>query len=174
MLNYKEKLHQITTFVFDVDGVLTNGTVHITDDGLLLRTMNIKDGYALKAAIDLGYKVCIISGGSNDGVRIRFQKLGITAIYLGVPDKVKVLENYCKEQNISMENILYMGDDLPDYHVMQMVGLPTCPQDAIPEIKKLSSYISHKKGGKGAVRDVIEQVLKVQDNWMKLYNGSNN
>lgn len=173
-MNYKEKLNQITTFVFDVDGVLTNGNVHVTNDGLLLRTMNIKDGYALKAAIDLGYKVCIISGGSNDGVRIRFQKLGITDIYLGVPDKVKVLENYCKEQNIELQNILYMGDDLPDYHVMQKVGLPTCPQDSSPEIKQISSYISHKKGGKGAVRDVIEQVLKVQNNWMKLYNGSNN
>jgi 3-deoxy-D-manno-octulosonate 8-phosphate phosphatase (KDO 8-P phosphatase) len=174
MINFKEKLHQITTFVFDVDGVLTDGTIHISNDGSLLRNMNIKDGYALKAAIDLGYKVCVISGGSNEGVKIRLQKLGISAIYLGVPDKVKVLKNYCKEHSINMENILYMGDDLPDYLVMQQVGLPTCPQDSSPEIKNISSYISHKKGGKGAVRDVIEQVLKVQNNWMKLYNGSNN
>ena len=174
MINYKEKLQHITTFVFDVDGVLTNGNVHITDNGSLLRTMNIKDGYALKAAVDLGYNVCIISGGSNDGVQIRLEKLGINSVFLGVPDKVKVLEKYCKTHNILKENILYMGDDLPDFHVMQLVGLPTCPQDSSPEIKKISQHISHKKGGKGAVRDVIEQVLKVQNNWLKLYNGSNN
>lgn len=174
MINYKEKLHQITTFVFDVDGVLTNGDVHITDSGSLLRTMSIKDGYAMKAAVDLGYNVCIISGGSNDGVQIRLEKLGIKAVFLGVPDKVKVLDKYCEEHPILKENILYMGDDLPDYHVMQQVGLPCCPQDASPEIKKIAQYISHKKGGKGAVRDVIEQVLKVQNNWLKLYNGSNN
>ena len=174
MENYKEKLHKINTFVFDVDGVLTDGTIQVTDAGTLLRTMNIKDGYALKAAVDLGYNVCIISGGSNDGVQIRFEKLGITSIYLGVSDKVKVLNMYCEKNGICKDTILYMGDDLPDYFVMKEVFLPCCPQDASPEIKNISQYISHNDGGKGAVRDVIEQVLKVQNNWLKLYNGSNN
>lgn len=168
--SYKEYLHQITTFVFDVDGVLTDGTVHVTSTGEMLREMNIRDGYALKAAVDCGYHVVIISGGSNDGVRIRLRNLGITNIHLAVPDKVETLKEFCDVYGVSLENILYMGDDLPDYHVMQLVGLPTCPQDASPEIKAISAYVSHKDGGKGAVRDVIEQVMKVQGNWMKDFN----
>ncbi|NMH86169.1 KdsC family phosphatase [Flavivirga algicola] len=163
--SYKEYLEHITTFIFDVDGVLTDGTITITSSGEMLRKMNIKDGYALKTAVDNGYNVCIISGGSNEGVRIRLQGLGITNIYLGAHNKIQQLEDYLNNNSIKSENVLYMGDDIPDYPVMKRIGLPCCPQDAVPEIKNISKYISHKKGGKGAVRDVIEQVLKVQEKW---------
>ena len=168
--SYKELMNGITTFIFDVDGVLTDSSVHVTSSGELLRVMNIRDGYAMKAAVDSGYHVCVISGGSNDGVRIRLENLGITEIYLGAPDKVALFENYIKTYNIQPEQVLYMGDDIPDYHVMQRVGLPTCPQDAAPEIKSMSKYVSHKTGGRGAVRDVIEQVMKVQHKWLKYFN----
>ena len=168
--SYKEYLQYITTFVFDIDGVLTNGTVTITTGGELLRTMNIKDGYALKTAIDLGYHICIISGGSNEGVRKRLEGLGIKDIYLGTQNKIKHLNDYLKKHNIEPKEVLYMGDDLPDFQVMELVGLPCCPQDAVPEIKSISKYISHKNGGSGAARDVIEQVLKVQGKWHRNYN----
>lgn len=165
--SYKEYLHQITTFIFDVDGVLTDGTLKITTDGQMHREMNVKDGYALKTALNEGYNMCVISGGTDEGVRHRLQALGIKNVYLGAHQKVTQLTAYIKEHNIQTENILYMGDDLPDYPVMNMVGLPTCPQDAVKEIKEISKYISHKNGGKGCVRDVIEQVLKVQGKWMR-------
>lgn len=163
--SYKEYLQYITTFIFDVDGVLTDGTVTITTSGEMLRKMNIKDGYALKTAVDKGYNVCIISGGSNEGVRTRLRGLGITDIYLGAHNKIEQLEEYLDIYSINAKHVLYMGDDIPDLPVMQVVGLASCPQDAAPEIKAVSKYISHKDGGKGAVRDVIEQVLKVQDKW---------
>ncbi|WP_297517148.1 HAD family hydrolase [Flavobacterium sp.] len=169
--SYKEIMNDITTFVFDVDGVLTDGTVHVSPTGEMLREMHIRDGFAMKAALESGYSVCIISGGSNEGVRIRLRNLGITDIYLGTPDKVETFTEYCELYQINPAQVLYMGDDIPDYHVMQRVGLPTCPQDASPEIKAISQYISHKNGGKGAVRDVIEQVMKVQGKWHTYYNG---
>ena len=169
--SYKEIMNQIETFVFDVDGVLTDSSVHVSQDGEMLRIMNIRDGFAMKAALESGYKVCIISGGSNDGVRIRLKNLGIQDIYLSSSDKVKTFTEYCSLQNISAKKVLYMGDDIPDYHVMQLVGLATCPQDAVPEIKAVSKYISHVNGGRGAVRDVIEQVMKVQGKWHLYYNG---
>lgn len=164
-------MNDITTFIFDVDGVLTDGTVHVSQTGEMLREMNIRDGFAMKAAVESNYHVCIISGGSNEGVRIRLRNLGINDIYLGSPDKVETFKEYCDIYNIRPEQVLYMGDDIPDYHVMKLVGLPTCPQDASPEIKEISNYISHKNGGKGAVRDVIEQVMKVQDKWNTYFNG---
>lgn len=169
--SYKELMNGITTFIFDVDGVLTDGSVFITSDGEMQRTMNIRDGYAMKAAVESGYHVCIISGGSNEGVRIRLRNLGITDIHLGSPDKVETFDEYTDVYNIKPEQVLYMGDDIPDYHVMKLVGLPSCPQDACPEIKGISKYISHKHGGKGAVRDVIEQVMKVQGKWMEYFDG---
>lgn len=168
--SYKEYLANITTFIFDVDGVLTDGTITVTTNGELLRNMNIKDGFALKTAIDAGFNVCVISGGSNEGVRIRLAALGIKAIYLGVHDKIEQLNAYMNRHNISTTQVLYMGDDIPDYPVMELVGLPCCPQDAVPEIKSISKYVSHKSGGKGAVRDVIEQVLKVQNKWNGNFN----
>ncbi|MFC5683910.1 KdsC family phosphatase [Flavobacterium sp. MAHUQ-51] len=169
--SYKELMNDITTFIFDVDGVLTDGSVFVNNDGEMLRTMNIRDGYALKAAVESGYNVCIISGGSNEGVRVRLRNLGIKDIYLGTPDKVETFDQYIDINQIQPEQVLYMGDDIPDYHVMQIVGLASCPQDAAPEIKGISKYISHKNGGKGAVRDVIEQVMKVQGKWMANFNG---
>jgi len=168
--SYKEYMPQITTFIFDVDGVLTNGNVTIFPDGQLIRTMNIKDGFALKTAIDNGYQVCIISGGTNEGVKVRLRNLGVTDIYLGVHDKVEQLEEYLEIYNIDRTNVLYMGDDIPDFHVMKTVGLPACPKDAVQEIKDISLYISQKKGGNGCVRDVIEQVMKVQDKWSPSFN----
>ena len=163
--SYKEYLEHITTFIFDVDGVLTDGTVTILTDGDMLRKMSLKDGYALKTAIDKGFNICIISGGTNEGVRLRLKGLGITNVYLGAHNKIDQLNDYLTKNNIKKENVLYMGDDIPDYPVMSIVGLPCCPQDAVQEIKNICKYISHKKGGKGAVRDVIEQVLKVQGKW---------
>lgn len=163
--SYKEYLHKINTFVFDVDGVLTDGKVIVRTNGEQERTMNIKDGYALKTAVDAGYHVCIISGGSNEGVRTRLEGLGIKDIHLGVGEKTEVLATYMKTHNLQPEQIVYMGDDIPDYHVMQKVGMPCCPQDAAAEIKSVSRYISHKNGGDGAVRDIIEQVMKVHGKW---------
>lgn len=165
--SYKEYLNDINTFVFDVDGVLTDGNVIVTTKGEMLRRMNIKDGYALKTAVDQGYNVCIISGGSNEGVRVRLRGLGVTDIHLGVSNKIDQLEEYLDIYNIDTRNVLYMGDDIPDLYVMQKVALPCCPQDAAPEIKSICKYVSHKNGGKGAVRDVIEQVMKVQGKWVK-------
>ncbi len=163
--SYKEYLHKITTFIFDVDGVLTDGKLYVRTNGELERVMNVKDGYALKTAMDEGYNMCIISGGKNEGVRKRLEGLGIKDIYLGVGQKQDILKEYMSAKNIESEQIVYMGDDVPDYEVMQMVGMPCCPQDAVQEIKSISKYISHKKGGNGAVRDIIEQVMKVHGKW---------
>ncbi|SFW61123.1 3-deoxy-D-manno-octulosonate 8-phosphate phosphatase (KDO 8-P phosphatase) [Sinomicrobium oceani] len=170
MKNFKEYLEDITTFVFDVDGVLTDGTIVITTDGQMLRNMNLKDGYAIKTAIEKGYNVCIISGGTNEGVRERLRGLGVTDIYLGAHHKIEVLDEYFDIYDIKPEHVLYMGDDLPDLPPMKMIGLPTCPQDAVPEIKEIAKYISHKNGGQGCVRDVIEQVMKVQGKWNSSFN----
>lgn len=169
--NYKEMMRDITTFILDVDGVLTDSSVHVTEAGEMLRVMNIRDGFAMKAAVESGYHVCVISGGSSEGVRIRLRNLGITDVHLACPDKVDNYKDYITRKNISPEQVLYMGDDIPDYHVMKLVGLPTCPQDASPEIKSICSYISHRPGGRGAVRDVIEQVMKVQGKWDVYFNG---
>ena len=163
--SYKEILPQIDTLIFDVDGVLTNGMITIMPDGQLIRNMNIKDGFALKAAVNSGYRVCIISGGTNEGVRTRLAKLGISDIYLGSHHKTAQYNELVKKYNLKHENVLYMGDDLPDYPVMELVGMPCCPNDGAREIKNISKYISDKKGGEGCVRDVIEQVMRVQMKW---------
>ena len=163
--SYKEFLPQISTLIFDVDGVLTNGMVTVFPNGELVRHMNIKDGYALKTAVDAGLNVCIISGGNNEGVRTRLANLGIKDIYLGAHDKIKQYNEIVKKYNLQPENILYMGDDIPDYPVMKLVGLACCPNDAAPEIQGISNYISYKKGGDGCARDIIEQVLRVQGKW---------
>ncbi len=170
--SYKEYLQHITTFIFDVDGVLTDGSLLINSTGELLRTMNVKDGYALKVAIRQGFNMCIISGGKNEGVRERLKGLGVENIFLGAHHKVDLLTEYLNSHQIKPENVLYMGDDIPDLPVMKTIGLPTCPQDAVAEIKEISKYISYKEGGKGCVRDVIEQVLKVQGKWIDNYNAN--
>lgn len=163
--SYKEYLEHITTFIFDVDGVLTDGIIMVTTNGEMLRSMNIKDGYAIKTAIDTGFKVCVISGGTNEGVKKRLEGLGMKDVFLGAHNKVEQFDDYLNANNIKQENVLFMGDDIPDFPVMKRVGLPCCPQDAVPELKAISKYVSHKKGGKGCVRDVIEQVMKVQGKW---------
>jgi 3-deoxy-D-manno-octulosonate 8-phosphate phosphatase (KDO 8-P phosphatase) len=163
--SYKQYLSDITTLIFDVDGVLTNGMVTVFPNGELVRHMNIKDGYSLKTAVDAGLNVCIISGGTNEGVRKRLEGLGIKDIYLGAHDKIKQYHEIVEKYNLQAHNVLYMGDDIPDYPVMKLVGLPCCPNDAAPEIQEISKYISYKKGGEGCARDIIEQVLRVQGKW---------
>lgn len=162
---FKAELTHITHFIFDVDGVMTDGTVSIDANGELIRTMNVKDGYALKTALNHGYGIAIITGGTNQGVKDRLQALGIRDIFLGAHDKDRVLEEYLEDYDIDPKHCLYMGDDLPDLTAMKRCHLATCPQDAVPEIKAQVDYISHLAGGKGCVRDVIEQVLKVNGHW---------
>ncbi|MBI1306853.1 MAG: HAD-IIIA family hydrolase [Bacteroidetes bacterium] len=159
------ELKDIRLIVLDVDGVLTNGDVHITEDGNLLRTMNIKDGYALRRAVDSGLKIVVISGGTSEGVRIRLNKLGVTDVFLGVKDKVGSFNSYLEQNNLSVHQSLMMGDDLPDLELMQMVKFPACPADAVSEIKEISRYISPFSGGKGCVRDILEKVMKLQNIW---------
>ncbi len=163
--SYKTYLKDIDTFVFDVDGVLTDGTVLVSTEGELLRAMSVKDGYAIKTALQKGYKVCIISGGTNEGVRKRLAGLGVDHIYLGISQKEIPFETFVSENKIQLNQILYMGDDIPDIPVMKKVAISACPQNAVPEVKAISDYVSHKKGANGCVRDVIEQVLKVRGDW---------
>ncbi len=144
-ISYKQLLPKINTLIFDVDGVLTNGMVTIMPDGELVRHMNIKDGYALKTAVDKGLNVCIISGGNNEGVRTRLANLGIKDIYLGAHDKIKQYNELVKKYNLQPENVLYMGDDIPDFPVMKLVGLPCCPNDAAPEIQEFQNIFLTKK-----------------------------
>ncbi|MFH1120685.1 MAG: HAD-IIIA family hydrolase [Bacteroidota bacterium] len=166
MSNYKENLTRITTFIFDYDGVLTNGVVLITNTGDQLRTGHVKDGYALQLAIKSGYRVAVISGGYSESMRHRCNALNLTDVFLGVENKVQVFNEYLHKNNLTAGEVLYMGDDIPDYQVMKMVGMPVCPADAAEEIKSISEYISHFPGGAGCVRDIIEQVMKVQGKWM--------
>lgn len=166
MENFKSRLTRVKAFLLDVDGVLTDGSVTLLPDGEQVRMMNIKDGYALQLAVKKGYTVAIISGGKSEMVRKRLNGLGITDIYLGSHTKMDQYEEILTKHNLKPEDILYMGDDIPDYEVMRHVGVPTCPKDSAPEIKNICVYISDKNGGKGAVRDVIEQVMKVQNKWM--------
>ncbi|MET1259144.1 MAG: HAD-IIIA family hydrolase [Flavobacteriaceae bacterium] len=171
--NYKEYLNGISTFIFDVDGVFTDGSLLITTEGEMLRKMNVKDGYALKTALMKGYKVCIISGGSNEGVRKRLEGLGVTDIYLGAHHKTEPLQEFLAKHGIDPSETVYMGDDLPDIPPMQKVALATCPQNAVAEVKAIADYVSHKNGGEGCVRDIIEQVLKVRGDWNTNFSAKN-
>ena len=164
--NYKELLKKITTFILDVDGVLTNGKILITSKGKMLREMNTKDGFIIKYALDEGFKIFIISGGTNKGVRERLKDLGIEEIFLGKDSKNSTYEMLIKKHNLNENEILYMGDDVPDIPVMKKVGVPCCPNDAVPDVKQISIYISKKNGGQGCVRDIIEQTLRVQNKWI--------
>ncbi len=165
MSNYKTLLADIKTFIFDVDGVMTDGIVLLTTQGDMLRTMNVKDGYALQLAVKKGYRIIVISGGNSEAVRERFKGLGINEIYLAIGNKLEVFHKIVKEDNLEMKSILYMGDDIPDYEIMREVGVSACPADAAEEIKHVSKYISPVAGGRGCARDVIEQVMKVQQTW---------
>ncbi len=162
--NFKQLLAGVKCFIFDVDGVLTNGSLFVMPDELI-RVMNIRDGYALHEAVKAKYKVCIISGGKSESVRTRLNNLGVTNIHLGVTDKKEKLREILDDYDLNTEDILYMGDDLPDFEVMKLIGVPVCPNDAAHEIRELSLYISPFKGGDGCVRDVIEQVMRLHGRW---------
>ena len=163
--NYKALLRKIKCFVFDVDGVLTNGSLILVPGGGQARTMNIRDGYALQHAIKNGFEVLILSGGKSEEVRTRLKGLGVKNIQLGCDDKLSALKNYLWENEMSESEVLYMGDDIPDLTAMKISGVASCPGDAAEEIKKICHYISPFKGGEGCVRDVIEQTMKVQGKW---------
>lgn len=166
MSNFKEDMIKVKAFIFDVDGVFASSKVILHPSGDMMRTMNIKDGYAVFYALKKDYIIGIISGGTSESVRTRFAKLGVTDIYLGSHNKSEDYADFLMKYRLQPDNILYMGDDLPDYEVMKKVGVPTCPSDAAEEIKAISAYISDKAGGEGCVRDVIEQVLRLQGKWM--------
>jgi 3-deoxy-D-manno-octulosonate 8-phosphate phosphatase (KDO 8-P phosphatase) len=163
--NVLAHFHNINTFVFDVDGVLTDGSVLLLENGLQARQMNIKDGLGLQMAVKNGYKVIIISGAASEPVINRFRYLGIDEIHLGVSDKLYFLTIFIEQNGLQWDKILYMGDDLPDVEVLQKVGLSCCPADAAVEVKQVSKYISPINGGYGCVRDVIEKVLKLNNHW---------
>jgi 3-deoxy-D-manno-octulosonate 8-phosphate phosphatase (KDO 8-P phosphatase) len=164
-MNVLAEFKKVTTFVFDIDGVLTDGTVLLLGNGLQARSMNIKDGLGLQMAVKNGFRVVTISGGYSEPVVERLKKLGIDEIEMSVTDKKGFISRYVANNNLSWEEVLYMADDLPDIELMKLVGLPCCPADAVPEILELSKYISPVSGGCGCVRDVIQKVLKVQDKW---------
>jgi len=162
---FKEELNKIKAFVFDVDGVLSKDTSPINEDGDPVRTANVKDGFAIRNAIKAGYPIAIITGGYIERVRLRYEKLGVKDFYDKARNKVECLNDFLEKNGLDAESVLFMGDDLVDYRVMNSVGLPTCPKDAVHEIKEISKYISDKNGGEGCVRDVIEQTLKAQGKW---------
>ncbi len=159
-------LKKIKAFVFDVDGVLSSDMIPLHPNGDPMRTVNIKDGYALQLAVKKGYHVAIITGGYTESVRLRYSRLGITYIYMKSAVKMKDYEDFLHQTGLQPEEVMYAGDDIPDYDVMKLVGLPVAPADAAPEIKSIAKYISQKRGGEGVARDIIEQTLKAQGHWM--------
>jgi len=165
--NYKSILKNINTLIFDIDGVFTDNKVILIPGMEPVRTFSARDGYALQYAIKKGLRLVIISGGKSESVRERLHEIGIEDIYLGVQNKKKKLLEFIEEKHLNTEEMLYMGDDIPDLLVMDMVGLACCPQDAVNEVKSICNYVSPIKGGHGCVRDIIEQTLKVQGKWMK-------
>lgn len=164
-MNYKSKLNDIKAVILDVDGVLTDGNIILLPDGSMTRTMNTRDGYAMQLAVKHNFPICIITGGNDQMVKERMNYLGITDVYLGSQHKIDDFNHFLAKYNFKPEEVAYMGDDIPDLEVMGMVGLPCCPKDAASEIRKISLYISQKEGGKGCVRDILEQLLKVHDKW---------
>lgn len=164
-MNLLESFKSITSFVFDIDGVLTDGTVLVLDNGLQARRMNIKDGFALQMAVKKGYRVKIISGGTSPQVLDRLEKLGITDVQMAVQDKASMLKQWMSDNGLKKEQVLFMGDDLPDLEALKSVGLAACPADAVMEIKAAAHYISPLKGGDACVRDVIEKVLRINGHW---------
>ena len=164
-----QKLKKITTFVFDIDGVMTDGSVHVLETGEHYRTFYIRDGYALERAIQAGYHICVITGGKHEGVRKRLQNLKIQDVFMGSggKSKLEIYTQWLEDSGISEDEILYMGDDIPDYQVMSRENLyATCPADACEEILGVSQYVSPHNGGRGAVRDIIEQVMRAQEKWL--------
>ena len=164
--NVLDYFKQISTFVFDVDGVLTDGSLVILPNGVMARNMNTKDGFALQLAIKKGYNIIIISGGSSPEVEYRLSTLGITEVYMKAENKLSILQNHLSKKNISATNVLFMGDDIPDIEAMKSVHLATCPSDATQDVLAVAEYVSPYPGGKGCVRDVIEKVMKLQGKWV--------
>ncbi len=163
--NVLAKFRKIHTFIFDVDGVLTNSELLITEKGELLRKMNVRDGYAIKQALKNDYRILVLTGGSSQGVVSRLKSLGIQDVLWGIRNKLGTYEEFLDAYELDEEGILYLGDDLPDYEVMKRVGFPCCPADADPEIRNIAQYVSPIKGGQGCVRDVIEKVLRLNGQW---------
>jgi 3-deoxy-D-manno-octulosonate 8-phosphate phosphatase (KDO 8-P phosphatase) len=161
-----DKLKDITTFIFDVDGVLTDGGILVTEEGDYLRRFNAKDGYAMQLAVKKGYNLCIISGGTSKGVLKRLNGLGISQVFLGVQHKLEVFQQFITEQKLQSKETIYVGDDIPDLSPMKHAGIAACPSDAAEELKEVCDYISPYKGGCGVARDIIEKVLKIQGKWL--------
>ncbi len=165
MINYD--LQKIRAIVFDLDGVLSAETISLGIDGTPLRTVNIKDGYAIQLAVKMGLRIAIISGCKIEAVRVRYEGLGMQDIYLGAAVKIKTYEEFVTKYGLQDDEVMFMGDDIPDLEVMHRVGCPVCPKDACPEVREASCYVSHHKGGYGCARDVIEQTLRAQQLWVK-------
>ena len=166
-MNFKESLSKVKAFAFDVDGVLSPICIPTAADGEPLRMVNVRDGYAIRMAVLCKYPIAIITGGKSQGVIVRYNGLGVEDIYLGSSIKTVDYDDFLQKYDLKDEDVLYMGDDIPDYEVMKRVGVATCPSDAASEIKEIAHYVSEFKGGEGCVREIIEQVLKVQGHWMK-------
>ena len=166
MANFKEDLVNVKAFIFDIDGVLSLQTINLNSFGVPSRTVNLRDGYALQLAVKKGYCVGVISGSSSKDYKKRLKLLGVKDIYLNSRSKLDHLNTFINKHNLNKSEVLFMGDDIPDFEAMKQAGVPVCPSDADSEIRQISSYVSDKKGGEGCVRDVIEQVLRLHDNWM--------
>jgi 3-deoxy-D-manno-octulosonate 8-phosphate phosphatase (KDO 8-P phosphatase) len=166
MTNFKEELVNVRAFIFDIDGVLSLQTIGLNAFGIPNRTVNLRDGYALQLAVKKGYYVGIISGSSSKDYKKRLKLLGISDIYLNSRKKLDHFKSFLTKHNLNKSEVLFMGDDIPDFEVMKHAGVAVCPSDADSEIKQISCYISDKRGGEGCVRDVIEQVLRLHNNWM--------
>jgi len=164
-INYKSQLKNIKSIVLDVDGVLTDGSIVLMENGDMVRTMNIKDGFAIQHAVKSGILVCVITGARSEAVKARLKYLGVQDVYIGAFNKIEVFEDYLASYSIDKSEVLYMGDDMPDYEIMKIVGLAACPKDAVNEIRELCKYVSSFDGGKGCVRDIVVQVLKAQGKW---------
>ncbi|MCR4816528.1 MAG: HAD hydrolase family protein [Bacteroidales bacterium] len=164
-MNYKSKLHDIKAFVFDFDGVMTDGSVWMYADRETVRCGNIKDGYAIQYAVKKGYIVALISGATSLSINNRMESLGVTQIFTGCANKMETYRKFLDQNGLSEKQVLCMGDDIPDYEIMSHCGVAACPADAAIEIKNISDYISLYEGGRGCVRDVIEQTLRLHDNW---------
>lgn len=168
MANFKEDIAKTRAFIFDVDGVMTDGGIMPIEGGTdFVRKYNAKDGYAIAYAVKRGYKVCVISGGFGNLLRSRLERLGVTKMYLGCVNKIEAMEEFFSDNDLDPAYTIYMGDDIPDLECMAMVGIPVCPADACAEVIEAARYVSEFKGGCGAVRDVVEQTLRAQDEWAK-------
>lgn len=164
MINYD--LSKIRSIIFDVDGVLSKQTIPMSADGQPMRTINIKDGYAIQLAQKCGLRIVILTGGKTEAIRLRYAALGVEDIYMGCAVKIKTYDEFLEKYELKDEEIIYVGDDIPDYEVMRRCGCPCCPADACPDVKEISSYISAVNGGEGCGRDIVEQVLRAQGKWL--------